>query len=56
MKPILVSLSKSIIQHSLQEELKSHQRKSEYHKKLAQEYENLIQKTQQKLEESGNVS
>jgi hypothetical protein len=51
MKHMLVSLSKSIIQQSLQEELESHQHKYEYHRKLAQEYEELVQQTQSKLEE-----
>jgi hypothetical protein len=51
MKHMLVSVSKSVIQQSLQEELKSHQHKHDYHKRLAQEYEELVLQTQLKLEE-----
>lgn len=51
MKHMLVSVSKSVIQQSLQEELKSHQHKHDYHKRLAREYEELVLQTQLKLEE-----
>ena len=51
MKHILVSISKTVIQQSLQEDLKSHQNKFEYHKRLAQQYEKLAQQTQKKINE-----
>lgn len=51
MKHVLVSVSKSVIHLSLQEDLKSHQNKFEYHKRLAQQYEQLVQQTQKKIGE-----
>lgn len=55
MKHILVSLSKSVIQQQIQEELESYQKKYEYHKKIAEQYFELIQTTQQKLSSVQNV-
>lgn len=51
MKHMLVSLSRDVIRQGLESELESHQRKHDYHKKLTQEYESLIQQTQKKMEE-----
>jgi|GEM_PF-3641646 len=50
MKHILISLSKDVIRQKIQDELESHQQKYEYHKKMSENYFELILRTQQKME------
>ncbi|WP_268541674.1 hypothetical protein [Candidatus Nitrosotenuis cloacae] len=47
---------KRVILEQLEQELKSHQKKYQYHKRISEGYSELIQKTQQKLAEwEGNA-
>jgi len=43
-------VEKQVILEQLEQELKSHQKKYQYHKKITDGYSDLIQKTQQKMD------
>ena len=47
----LASISQSTVIQSLEDELKSHQQKYDYHKRIADGYCRIIQQTELKLQE-----
>jgi len=48
--PILARISKEILLEQLESDLKNHQRKYDYHKKISMGYLELIEQTRQHLE------
>ncbi|TBR08974.1 MAG: hypothetical protein EPO62_05655 [Candidatus Nitrosotenuis sp.] len=55
MSRTLTGISQTVVIQSLEDELKNHQQKYNYHKRIADGYCKIIQQTELKLQEIKNV-
>lgn len=51
MKSVLAKISKELLLEKLESDLQTQQRKYNYHKKIAENYQELTKQTQQKMSE-----
>ena len=51
LKSVLAKISKELLMEKLESDLKTQQRKYDYHKKIAESYHELTKQTQQKISE-----